>query len=235
MMPERIPLTQETIAEMEAVIQYDKGARLYILPEYKYFVWKILHRGIKSGRVLDIGTGSGRLAIELAKAKGCDFEIVGLDVSANMLKKARENARQAGVENKISFVLGNGSALPFREQSFDLVMSYASLHHWFRPIQVFNESQRVAGPQGRIIIRDNQRVNENPFWGAFVWTLSRFMNKRHRENWPGVIKASYTVKELQAMMRNSSLENYRISTDFIKFDVCVETGGKSLSGLKKSG
>ena len=92
MMIDRIPLTQEPIAEAEAVAQYDKGARLYMLPEYKYFVWKVLRRGIKSGRVLDIGTGSGRLAIELAKARGNNFEIIGLDVSANMLQKAGENA-----------------------------------------------------------------------------------------------------------------------------------------------
>jgi ubiquinone/menaquinone biosynthesis C-methylase UbiE len=231
-MPERIPLTQEPIAEMEAVIQYDKGARLYILPEYKYFVWKILRRGIKSGRVLDIGTGSGRLAIELAKAKGCNFEIVGLDVSANMLKKARENARQAGVENKISFVLGNASNLPFPEQSFDLVMSYASLHHWFQPVKVFNEAQRVAGPQGRVIIRDNQRIKGNPFWAVFIWMLALFMNKRHRDNWPKAIMASYTVAEVKAILQKSLLRDYRITTDFIKFDVCVETAGKSGQGTE---
>jgi ubiquinone/menaquinone biosynthesis C-methylase UbiE len=229
-MPQRIPLAQEPIAEMEAVIQYDKGARLYILPEYKYFVWKILRRGIRGGRVLDIGTGSGRLAIELAKARGCDFSIVGLDVSENMLKRARENAAKAGVDKKIAFVLGNASALPFCGGSFDLVISYASLHHWFHPVKVFNEAQRVAGERGCVIIRDNQRVNDNPFWGAFIWTLSRFMNKRHRENWPGVIKASYTLKELQAMLPQTALADYRISTDFIKFDVCVETAGKSGQG-----
>jgi ubiquinone/menaquinone biosynthesis C-methylase UbiE len=229
-MPERIPLTQEPIAEMDAVIQYDKGARLYILPEYKYFVWKILHRGVKSGRVLDIGTGSGRLAIELAKARGCDFEIVGLDVSENMLKKARENARQAGVESKISFVLGNASNLPFSGNSFDLVMSYASLHHWFRPVQVFNEAYRVTRPQGRMIIRDNQRVKGNPFWTAFIWTLARFMNKRHRDNWPKAIMASYTVAEVKAIIQKSRLKDYSITTDFIKFDVCVETPGKLKQG-----
>jgi ubiquinone/menaquinone biosynthesis C-methylase UbiE len=229
-MQKRIPLAQEPIAEMQAVKQYDKGARYYMLPEYKYFVWKILRSGIRSGRVLDIGTGSGRLAIELAKARGCSFDIVGLDVSENMLIKARENARQAGVGNKIRFVLGNADALPFADRSFDLVISYASLHHWFQPVKVFNESYRVAGPQGRVIIRDNQRVNDNPFWGAFIWTLSRFMNKRHRENWPGVIRASYTISELKEMLRSSEMKNYTISTDFIKFDVCVEMAGKSRQG-----
>jgi ubiquinone/menaquinone biosynthesis C-methylase UbiE len=231
-MQKRIPLTQEPIAEMDAVVQYDKGARLYILPEYKYFVWKILRRGIRSGRVLDIGTGSGRLAIELAKARGCDFEITGLDVSANMLKVAQENARQAGVGKKIDFVLANASALPFPDHSFDLVMSYASLHHWFHPAQVFDEAYRVTRPQGSLIIRDNQRINDNPFWAAFIWTLSRFMNKRHRDNWPKAITASYTVPEVREIMRRSRVKDYRVVTDFIKFDVSVETVSKSKRGKR---
>ena len=77
-MGNRISLPDEPIADMDAVIQYDKGARLYMIPEYKYFVRKILRRGIKNGRVLDIGTGSGLLAIELAKAKDCNFDIIDL-------------------------------------------------------------------------------------------------------------------------------------------------------------
>ena len=214
-MADRILLTQEPIAEAEAVAQYDKGARLYILPEYKYFMWKILRRGIKSGRVLDIGTGSGRLAVELAKAKGTSFEITGLDISPNMLQKAGENARQAGVADKIKFVLANADALPFPDGSFDVVISYASLHHWFRPAAVFNEAQRVVKKGGAVIIRDNRRVYGNPFWEAFIWILRRFMNRRHRENWPKAILASYTIPEVKTILKEAGLKDYRVSTDFI--------------------
>lgn len=221
-MVSRIPLAQEPISDQEAVEQYDKGARLYMMPEYKYFVWKILHRGIKSGKVLDIGTGSGRLAIELARARGCNFEIVALDISANMLHLAGENARQAGVENKIKFVRSNASRLPFPDQSFDLIISYASLHHWFQPVVVFNEVQRVSKPGGTVIIRDNQRVYGNPFWGIFIWIISRFMNKRHRNNWPKAILSSYTIPEIKALVKKSLLRDCHITADFIKFDLCIE-------------
>jgi ubiquinone/menaquinone biosynthesis C-methylase UbiE len=226
-MVERIPLTQEPIAEAGAVAQYDKGARIYIMPEYKYFVWKILRRGIRSGKVLDIGTGSGRLAIELAKVRGCRFEITGLDISENMLLKARENAMGAGVEDQIDLVLATASNLPFPAKSFDLVISYASLHHWFEPVSVFNEAQRVAKENGTILIRDNQRVYGNPFWDAFIWAISRLMNKRHRDNWPKAIMASYTVAEVKDMLKESKLRDYSVGADFIKFDVCVEAPIKS--------
>jgi ubiquinone/menaquinone biosynthesis C-methylase UbiE len=223
-MVDRVPLTQEPIAEMSAVLEYDKGARLYIMPEYKYFVCKVLRKGVKIGRVLDVGTGSGRLAIELAKTRNTDFDIVGLDISMNMLFQARENAKKAGVQNRIDFVLGTASNLPFPEKSFELVISYASLHHWFDPVAVFKEAQRVCSKGGLIVIRDNMRVYGNPLWEAFIWSISRFMNKRHRDNWPKAILASYTLPEIKAILKKSGLENFRVDSDFVRFDICIEAG-----------
>ena len=156
-MGSRIPLPQEPIAEMSAVSQYDKSAKCYMMPEYKYFVRKILRRGIKGGTVLDIGTGSGLLAIELCKVKGNHFHVIAIDISENMIKKAMENARQAGVEDRIKFMVSTAAKLPFPDNSFDLVISYASLHHWLEPVAVFNEVGRVAKDTGGVIIRDNRR------------------------------------------------------------------------------
>lgn len=222
-MGNRIPLAEEPIADMDAVIQYDRGARCYILPEYKYFVRKILRKGIRSGQVLDIGTGSGRLAIELAKAKGCHFDIVAIDISENMIKKAGENARLYGVENKIKFLVSTAAALPFADKSFDLVISYASLHHWFKPVTVFNEIARVTKESGHFIIRDNKRVYQNPVWKAVIWSISKFMNKRHRENWPKALLASYTIPEAREILSQSRLKDYRISSDFVFIDLCIES------------
>lgn len=219
----RIPLPEEPIADMDAVIQYDKGARCYIMPEYKYFVRKVLKKGIRSGRVLDIGTGSGRLAIELARAKGTRFDIVALDISENMLRKARENARRYGVEDKIKFLAATAAALPFADNSFDLVISYASLHHWFKPLAVFDEVARVTRETGHAIIRDNKRVYQSAAWRAVIWLISRFMNRRHRENWPKAILASYTIPEVQEILRRSSLRDCRISSDFVFIDLCIES------------
>lgn len=227
MVCERIPLPTEPIADMDAVIQYDKGAKYYMMPEYKYFVRKVLRKGIRSGRVLDIGTGSGLLAIELAKAGGCNFEIIALDISENMIKQARENARRAGVEDRIKFLVATAAALPFENNSFDLVISYASLHHWFRPVDVFNEASRVKKESGYAIIRDNKRVYRNPLWRIGIWIVSRFMNKRHRQNWPKAILASYTIPEVREILRQSQIEDYHICCDFVFIDLCVETPKKT--------
>jgi ubiquinone/menaquinone biosynthesis C-methylase UbiE len=222
-MANRIPLSEEPIADLDAVIQYDRGAKLYMMPEYKYFVGKILKKGIRSGRVLDIGTGSGLLAIELAKAKNCHFDIIAVDSSKNMVNKARENAELYGVADKIEFIVATAASLPFPENSFDIVVSYASLHHWFKPVAVFNEVARIIKETGLAFIRDNKRLYQNPALKAIIWSVSRFMNKRHRENWPKAILASYTIPEVHEMLSRSRLDGYRVKSDFVFIDLCIES------------
>jgi len=170
--------------------------------------------------------GSGLLAIELARQKDCRFDIVALDISESMISKARENARLHGVENKISFINATASALPFDDNCFDLVISYASLHHWFEPVIVFNEIARVTGETGHAIIRDNKRVYRNPWWKIVIWFVSRFMNRRHRENWPKAIMASYTIPEVRDILTRSKLKNCRVKSDFVFIDLCVESPAK---------
>ena len=220
---QRLPLSRESIDELDAVVQYDRGAKYYMLPEYKYFVWKIRRKGENKGRVLDIGTGSGLLAIELAKQSGNDLAITGIDISNNMIMQAIRNARAAGVQDKISFINSTASRLPFNAGAFDIVISYASLHHWLYPVTVFNEIERVTKKDGFIIIRENKRIYDNVFWRCFVWLLTRFMNKRHRENWPKVIRACYTIPEIKEIIKQSQLRKCRVYSDFIRFDMSIES------------
>jgi ubiquinone/menaquinone biosynthesis C-methylase UbiE len=219
---QRVPLSQEPIDELDAVIQYDHGARYYMMPEYRYFVWKIRSRR-KKGRVLDIGTGSGLLAIELAKQRGSELAIVGIDISSNMVGQAVKNINAASLQDKITFINGTASSLPFNTETFDIVISYASLHHWFDPVAVFNEIERVTKKDGCILIRENKRIYDNILWRCFVWLLTRFMNKRHRENWPKVIRACYTIPEIREIIKQTKLRKCKVHSDFIHFDMAIES------------
>jgi ubiquinone/menaquinone biosynthesis C-methylase UbiE len=218
----RIPLLEESISDRSSVAEYDCYAAIYMRPEYKYFVRKIVHQGIRRGRVLDIGTGSGRLAIELAKTKGCNYEIVAVDLSKNMLGRAQKKAIEERVDDKIQFLLSNACKLPFADQSIDLIISYASLHHWRQPVSVFREIQRVVKKSGTIIIRDNRRIFGDKAWETFVWGVSLFMNKSRRDNWRKVILSSYTIPEVKELIKESGFRNYRISTDFVGFDISIQ-------------
>ena len=89
----------------------------------------------------------------------------------------------------------------------------------------------MTGETGHAIIRDNKRVYQNPVWRAIIWLISRFMNKRHRENWPKAILASYTIPEVREILSQSRLRDYRVSTDFVFIDLCIESPRGKMSGL----
>jgi ubiquinone/menaquinone biosynthesis C-methylase UbiE len=221
MLVDRVPLEVEPIVGAATVEGYDRYAALFMRPEYGYTVRKILGKGIKAGLVLDVGTGSGRLAVELAKVKKSDFRIIGLDMSDGMLHKARINALAQKPIKQLDFVQATAARLPFQDESFDIVTSYASLHHWQEPLAVLNEMWRVTKENGLILLRDNRRVLGNPFYHAVIWVISRFMRKEERGRWPKSILASYTLTEVGRMLEQTKMKKAYIQADMGGFDLCI--------------
>ncbi|HEY6197150.1 MAG TPA: class I SAM-dependent methyltransferase [Candidatus Binatia bacterium] len=102
-------------------------------------------------RVLDLACGPGFVALEFAKHVK---EVVGVDLTAAMLKQARALARRERIEN-VTFRRADATRLPFRDAAFDLVVTRASFHHFPEPERVLKEMARVLKPTGRILISDN--------------------------------------------------------------------------------
>jgi SAM-dependent methyltransferase len=104
--------------------------------------------------VLEIGCGPGHLALRLAHEHG--LEVTGLDLDPAMIERARANALRAsrGLESSPAFVVGDVASLPFRDGSFDLVVSTLSMHHWAEPTNGLAEIGRVLRPGARALIWD---------------------------------------------------------------------------------
>lgn len=94
---------------------------------------------IRSGVILDLGSGTGYLSIGIAK-RVPSLQVYGIDLSRQMVNIARRHAK--GIENA-QFVFGNAAVLPFEGDSIDFIVSTGSLHHWKRPVKVFDECYRV--------------------------------------------------------------------------------------------
>ena len=96
-------------------------------------------------RVLDIGTGPGFFAINLALA---GHEVTAVDVTGEMLAHAKQNAESYGA--KAEFVLHRGEFLPFEDNSFDLIVSRNVVWNLEYPEQALSEWARVLAPGGRM-------------------------------------------------------------------------------------
>jgi ubiquinone/menaquinone biosynthesis C-methylase UbiE len=217
----RVPLDLEPIDGAAAVVKYDRYAARFMQPEYRLTAHRVVKMGVLGGRVLDIGTGSGRLAFELIKNNRL-FELIGLDVSADMLKQALNLSHDNPNRRSFNLVQATAARLPFPDESFDAVTSYASLHHWQQPVDVFNEIWRVTKNNGWIVIRDNRRMLSNPFYRVAIGFYSLFVKPPERGRWPKSIMASYTVAEVKHLLSLSQVRNYRVYRDMGGFDLCIE-------------
>lgn len=97
-------------------------------------------------RLLDLGTGTGLFACQMAQA-GCI--VTGLDPSAPLLEKARDAARQGG--HTIAFVSGMAEDTGLPPASFDVVAA-ATCWHWFNKARAATEARRLLKPGGRLVI-----------------------------------------------------------------------------------
>ena len=118
-------------------------------------------------RVLDIGCGGGQHTIELASRRP-DLQVVGLDLSAEFVRRARHRASAARLGSRVEFVKGNALALPFEAEEFDHVYSIGSIKHWPDMSQGLAECGRVLKPGGQLLVGEADRGCRFP--DVVAWT-----------------------------------------------------------------
>lgn len=167
------------------------GAKVYSTLVARSLLARELYREIAeevalrlpSGRILDVGTGPGCLPLELAK-RSRSLKIIGVDVSAAMVRIAVKNAENEKLSGSVTFEIADAADLPFNEGYFDFVVSTFSFHHWSSPLESIRQIHRVLKQNGRAWIydlrrdvtredRELMRSKYGPFWEFMVSNLVR--------------------------------------------------------------
>ncbi len=169
-MPEKIPRPFSRL--------YDRYPNRIFVKWFKRIAIDIKDRKI-SGNILDIGTGPGRLPIEIAKEVD-SVQVVGIDISEDMVKIAKKNAQEAGLGDKVKFKVASAYNTGFEDCSMDLVISTGLVHHLKEPGNAFNEMHRVLKRGGEAWMYDGRNdATKAEFEGTV-----RALNHRRRSSPP---------------------------------------------------
>jgi len=123
-------------------------------------------------RVLDLGSGAGTDSLVAAQMVGAEGRVVGIDMTPQMLAKARASAAEMGVTN-VEFVAGEAESLSFADASFDVVISNGVIDLIPDKDAVFSELHRVLVAGGRIQVADvtiQSPVSEEGRRNIDLWT-----------------------------------------------------------------
>lgn len=130
---------------------------------------------IKPGeRILDVGCGSGSTSFSFAKAVGSTGHVTGVDISAPMLSRAKENTPKGA---PVEFILADATVYPFAPDSFDLLASRFGVMFFADPALSFSNMRRAMRRSGRLAFACWREPRENPFFMTALQAVYKHVPK----------------------------------------------------------
>lgn len=193
------------------------------MPEFAALAQRVTTALPAGSRILEVAPGPGYLAIEIAR-RGT-YQVSGLDISHTFVEIAARNARAANVD--IDFRQGNASAMPFPENTFDLVLCRAAFKNFSQPVTAMNEMHRVLRPGGRALIVDLRKDASLDDIDAYIrrsdlgWANSVIYKVTFRYL---LLPRAYSRQQLVDMASASAFADARIDASGIGFEVTLQKG-----------
>jgi ubiquinone/menaquinone biosynthesis C-methylase UbiE len=172
---------------------------------------------LDSGRLLDIGTGSGLMLKDVHDIMP-QVELFGLDLSANSIRVARRNLAGMSVDLRV----GSIEHAPYDDGLFDVATCQSSMSYWQNPVACFDEIYRILKPGGRAVLFEPQKdidvdvavatiraqlADASPLRRWAAGALNSFALRRGQR----VGLRLYSVQELQALAQRSRFDaNYSV-------------------------
>ena len=149
--------------------------------------------------VVDLGSGGGFDCFLAARAVGKDGHVIGVDMTPEMVSKARENATKAGFEN-VEFRLGEIENLPVADNSVDAIISNCVINLSPEKSRVFHEAFRILKRGGRLAVSDVVATAELPD-----------EVKQNMELYTGCVAGAQQIDALKSMLEDAGFSNIRIN------------------------
>lgn len=221
---ERLSEEFELENDAEAVKEYDYITS-FISANYSLIADELSKiGGFNQGEAIDIGSGLGDLAIEIAK-RYPNLKITGLDISQEAVDEATKKASKENLSN-LSFNVVDVHSLPFKDNSFDLVVSHGVMHHLKDLSKVLSEVYRVLKPGAIAYLSDLRR--DAPI--DTVKEVEKNLPPSQAKGFINSVQASYTPQELEKILRELKVNNFSITDQVFSKKTIIKNRDK----LRKS-
>ena len=198
----------ERVLEPEVMDTYEE-ARDYDSMDHqavnKLFVDDLLAVGNIGNDILDVGTGTAQIPVELCRLSE-DCRIIAIDMAVHMLDLARFNIEVDGFTQRIFLQQIDAKDMLFESEMFDCVMSNSIIHHIPEPLAVLAESIRVTRPGGLLFFRDLLRPESGEEVAHLVSTYAGDENEHQRQMFDDSLRAALSLSEVRAMVSSLGFE-----------------------------
>lgn len=164
------------------------------------FVGDFLNLHREGWKVLDVGTGTAQIPIELCKQEKRAL-VLAVDAAEQMLQRAAQNVAAAGLVGRIHLKLADAKSLEFDNRSFPAVISNSIVHHIPNPQTVMAEMYRVLAPGGTLFVRDLLRPDDELALTGLVETYAGSASELQRALFRASLHAALTLAEIMEITR----------------------------------
>ena len=173
--------------------------------------------------VLDIATGTGDLAINLAKTSAT--KIVGFDISPGMLEVGKKKIAQKQLEHKIEMVLGDSEKMPFEDNTFDAITVAFGIRNFENLEQGLSEILRVLKPNGMFVILETSVPTKTPFKQGYKFYTKRILPLIGKLFSRDKVAYSYLCESASVFPYGEALNNILRKIGFINAEALPQTLG----------
>ena len=202
--------------------QYSSTMKKKLGKHYKKFALHVKNEisPVQNGKTLEIGPGPGWAGIFLLKERN-DIFLDAIEASPDMIRVANNNAKDEGVAERTNYMQGvveNMQNIP--DNTYDLVISRESLHHWDDPENGFKEIFRVLKPGGKLYIEDHRR-DIGLFAKCIVNIIGPLMAGKMAKYWKSSINAGYTPAEIEIIIARIPQSKWTVKADILSLSISV--------------
>ncbi len=180
----------------------------------RLFVDDFLDAGLPQGEILDLGTGTAQIPVELCRREP-SARVLAVDLAEHMIELGRRNVSRAGLEERVKLQRVDAKGLPFQAGRFAALMSNNIVHHIPHPETVLDEAWRVTAVGGLVFFRDLLRPDDDQTVRRLVDTYAAEANEHQRQMFDDSFRAALTVDEMRDVVARFGVgpETGRASSD----------------------